>query len=137
MRVVLDTNVLVSSVLSPFGTAAHVVDMWMRGKFVLLSHPLQLNELREVSRRTKLRPSIRPSQAGRLVNRIVANASMPDQLPPVDRSPDPADDFLLALCEAGRADWLVTGDKRDLLFLTKHKNTRIVSLTAFAAMIAH
>ena len=57
---------------------------------------------------------------------------MPDALPYVRRSPDPRDDFLLGLCEAGRADWLVTGDKADLLALKRHRSTRIVTAAAMA-----
>jgi len=45
----------------------------------------------------------------------------------VQRSPDPADDFLLALCEAAQADYLATGDKSHLLALDRHDGTRIVS----------
>jgi hypothetical protein len=56
-------------------------------------------------------------------------------LPHVERSPDPADDFLLALSEAGRADYLVTGDKSGLLALEHHRATRIVSAREFAALV--
>ena len=49
----------------------------------------------------------------------------------VGRNPD---DFLLALSEAGKADYLVTGDKSGLLALEHHKGTRIVSARAFAAL---
>jgi predicted nucleic acid-binding protein len=42
----------------------------------------------------------------------------------VRRSPDPADNFLLALAEAGNADYLVTGDKSGLLALASHKSAR-------------
>ena len=48
-------------------------------------------------------------------------------LPRVDRSPDPKDNFLLALAEAGNADLLVSGDKRDVLALKRHEGTRIVT----------
>jgi predicted nucleic acid-binding protein len=57
-----------------------------------------------------------------------------DPLPRVERSPDPTDDFLLALSEAGDADYLVTGDKSGLLALDRHKATRIVSAREFAAL---
>jgi predicted nucleic acid-binding protein len=57
-------------------------------------------------------------------------------LPRVERSPDPTDDFLLALSEAGKADYLVTGDKSGLLSLTRHRATRIVSARNFAALFA-
>jgi predicted nucleic acid-binding protein len=36
------------------------------------------------------------------------------------------------LCEAGRADWLVTGDKADLLALKRHGTARIVMASVFA-----
>jgi predicted nucleic acid-binding protein len=48
-------------------------------------------------------------------------------LPRIKRSPDPTDDFPLALSEAGRADYLVTGDRSGLLALARHQATRIVS----------
>ena len=44
-----------------------------------------------------------------------------DPLPCVKRSPDPTDDFHLALSVAGKADYLVTGDKSGLLALGRHK----------------
>jgi uncharacterized protein len=54
----------------------------------------------------------------------------------VKRSPDPEDDFLLALSEAGKADYLLTGDKSGLLVLRRHQNTRIISARKFAALFA-
>jgi hypothetical protein len=55
-------------------------------------------------------------------------------LPRVHRSPDPTDDFLLAMSEAGKADYLVTGDKSGFLALARHQITRIVSARHFAAL---
>jgi predicted nucleic acid-binding protein len=66
------------------------------------------------------------------MNQIERLAEMPAALPAVRRSPDPHDDFLLALCEAGRAEWLVTGDKADLLALASHAGTRITAAAALA-----
>jgi len=54
----------------------------------------------------------------------------------VERSPDSTDDFLLALSEGGKADYLVTGDKTGLLALGRHKTTRIVPAKDFAALFA-
>ncbi len=59
---------------------------------------------------------------------------MVGSLPRTERSSDPTDDFLLALCAAGKADYLVTGDKGGLLALRRHKTTRIISARDFAAM---
>lgn len=132
MRVILDTNILLSGLISPGGTPARLIDAWLDGRFTLVSHAIQLEEFRVVSRREKIKALIRPSEAGRLMNQITALADMPAHLPPVERSRDPRDDFLLALCEAGRADWLVTGDKADLLALQHHGSARIVTASEFA-----
>ena len=132
MRVILDTNILLSGLISLTGTPARLVEAWLDRRFTLVSHPLQLDELREVSRRDKIRRLIRPAEAGRLVNQIALVAEMPDALPVVERSNDPRDDFLLALCEAGSADWLVTGDKDDLLALARHGSTRIGTAAVLA-----
>lgn len=56
---------------------------------------------------------------------------MIDRLPLVRRSADTFDDFLLALCEVGRADYLVTGDKAGLLALGTHGGTTILTARAF------
>ena len=132
MRVILDTNILLSGLIAPVGVPGRLIDSWLDRRFTLISHPLQLDEFRAVSRRDKIRALVRSSEAGRLVNQIAALAEMPERLPPVERSRDPRDDFLLALCEAGAADRLVTGDKNDLLVLQRHGAATIVTAAAFA-----
>ena len=52
-------------------------------------------------------------------------------LPHVAISPDPYDNYLLATAITGSADFLVTGDKRDLLSLERVGATRIISVRAF------
>lgn len=63
-------------------------------------------------------------------------AEIVGSLPDVRRSSDPNDDFLLALCEAGNADYLVTGDKSGLLSLKRHRATKIVSARDFADLLS-
>ena len=133
MRVVVDTNIFVSALISEAGAPARLLKAWIGRRFVLVSHARQLDELRNVTRRPKIRALIRPALAGRMVNEIILRAEMPDALPPIERSRDPLDDFLLALCEAGRADRLVTGDKADLLSLERHGRARICTAAALAA----
>jgi putative PIN family toxin of toxin-antitoxin system len=132
VRVVLDTNVLLSGLISPAGPPSLLIDAWLDRRFVLVSHELQLDELREVSRRDKIRALVRASAAGRLVNQIRLLADMPDALPPLSLSPDPRDDFLLALCDAGAVDRLVTGDKAGLLALGRHGRADIVTAARLA-----
>ncbi len=136
MRVVLDTNILVSALISPAGHPAAIYDAWEDGKFTLLICVEQLDELRATLRKPRVAALIKPHKAGRLVNQIKKLADEIGSLPRVKRSADPNDDFLLALSEAGRADYLVTGDKSGLLSLRRHKATQIVSAISFAALFA-
>jgi len=136
MRVILDTNILLSGLISSRGSTGKLVDAWRHRRFTLVSHSIQLEELREVTRREKIRRLIRPAEAGRLINQIAEVAELPDQLPSVARSPDPRDDFLLALCEAAMVDWLVTGDKEDLLALQRHGTTQIITAARLVAILS-
>jgi len=135
VRVILDTNVLLSGLISPGGLPAALIEAWLERRFVLISHALQMDEIREVSRREKIRTLVRSAEVGRLVNQIVLIAEMPSTLPHVRRSPDPRDDFLLGLCEAGQADWLVTGNKADLLALKRHGKSHIVTTAKLAELL--
>lgn len=132
MRVVLDTNILVSGLISSAGNPAAIYSAWEGGKFTLLSSVELIEELRSTLQKPRVADLIKPHKAGRLVNQIKRLAEDVGRLPRVKRSPDPNDDYLLALSEAGQADYLVTGDKGGLLSLQHHKATRIVSARAFA-----
>jgi putative PIN family toxin of toxin-antitoxin system len=136
MRVVLDTNILVSALLIQTGNPAAVYRAWREGHFTLLTCTEHLDELLATLRKPTIAERIKPYKAGGLVNELKKLAECVEALPRVRRSPDPGDDFLLGLCEAGRADYLVTGDKSGLLALEHHKETRIVSARAFAALFA-
>jgi hypothetical protein len=134
MRVVLDTNILVSALIAPAGKPAAIYDAWEDGKFTLLTCAAQLDELGSTLHKPRVGELIKPYKAGRLVNQVKKLAEDIDPLPRVERSPDPTDDFLLALSEAGKADYFVTGDKSGLLALGRHRATRIVSAREFAAL---
>ena len=137
MRVVLDTNILVSALISSAGNPAAIYSAWEDGQFTLLTCAEHLDELRATLQKPRVAELIKPYKAGRLVNQIKRLAEDISPLPQVEgRSPDPMDDFLLALSEAGKADYLVTGDKSGLLVLNRHKATRIISATDFARIIS-
>jgi len=135
MRVVLDTNILISALLVSAGSPAVIYRAWAEGEFTLLSCAEHLDEVRATLRKPAIAQHIKPHNAGSLVNQMRKLAEIVEELPRVRRSPDPNDDFLLALCEAGKADYLVTGDKSGLLALEHHQRTRIVSARSFAALL--
>jgi putative PIN family toxin of toxin-antitoxin system len=135
MRVVLDTNILVSALLIQTGHSAEIYQAWHEGRFTLLTCVAQLHELRATLRKPALAARIKPYRAGGLVNEIRERAEMVRHLPRATLSADPTDDFLLALCEAGKADYLVTGDKGWLLALGRYKNTRVILARAFGPLL--
>ena len=136
MRVVLDTNILVSALLVQLGYPAEIYRALLEGHFTLLTCAEQLDELKATLHKPAIAARIKPYNAGRLVNALKELAETIGPLPRVERSSDPTDDFLLALSEAGKADYLVTGDKSGLLSLSRHRATRIVSARDFAALFA-
>ena len=83
-----------------------------------------------------MRDLIKPAEAGRIINQIRNLAIMIDPVPQMAASPDPADDYLLSAAVSGRADYLVTGDKSDLLALERFKRTRIITIRRFLLALA-
>ena len=136
MRAVLDTNILISALIIQIGNPAAIYRAWREGRFTLLTCAEHLDELSGTLRKPSVAALIKPYKAGGLVNEIRKLAEMVHSLPYVCRSPDPTDDYLLALSEAGGADYLVTGDKSGLLILGRHKGTEIVSARIFAGLFA-
>lgn len=135
MRLVVDTNVLVSALLAGASLPAHLVALWRAGRFDLLTSAQQLDEIARVTRYPRIRARLSPALAGRLVNDVRELAVMLDRLPRVDTSPDPNDNYLLAMAFAGEADFLVTGDKRDLLSLSRFHNSRIVTVRTLLTLM--
>ena len=127
MRVVLDINVLVAALLTQ-GVAAQVVDLWLAGRYTLLTAEVQLREPRRVLR-DKF-PELPRAKVGRLVNLLRRQAEVVARPRPPGLSPDPDDDLLLGIALVGRADCLVNGDKSPLLSL-KVKGLRILSVRSF------
>ncbi len=135
MRVVLDTGVLVASLITSGTPPDRIYRAWRRGRFVLVTSDWQIEEFRRVSRYGKLQRFLRPAEAGRLTNGLRRNAEVLGTLPAVDLSPDPDDNPVLAMAIAGRADYLVTGDRRGLLSIGKPGRFRILAASEFLSII--
>ena len=127
MRIILDTNIIVSGLISEHAAPAQLLNSWADNAFTLVTSTTQITELQSVTHRPSVRPLMTPAHAGRFIDDLHRFATVLDRLPVVDRSGDPNDNFLLAMAEAGAADHLVTGDKRDVLALKRHGNTTIIT----------
>ena len=134
MRLVVDTNILISALLAGTSLPAHLIVLWREGRFDLLTSAEQLDELMRVTRYPKIRERLAPALAGRLINEIRDLAVLLTELPVVTASPDPHDNYLLAMAASGSADFLVTGDKRDLLALRLFEGTKIITVRDFLVL---
>ena len=70
MRVVLDTNIIVSALIAPAGKPAAIIDAWLDGKFTLLTCAAHVDGLRATLQKPRVAELIKPHKAGRLVNQV-------------------------------------------------------------------
>jgi len=131
MRVVLDTGILIAALITTDTPPALIYQAWRKKRFELVTSEWQLGEFRRVSRYPKLRRFLKPSEAGTLVNGLRHQATVFETLPTVELSPDPDDNPVLAMAQTSQAEYLVTGDKEDLLALGAIGATRIVTARRF------
>ncbi len=89
MRVVVDTNVLVSALLHGRSLPFQLIALWRQGKITLITSAEQLEEIRRGTRYPKLRARLNPAVVGRLVNELKGSAIVIENLPDVSVSPDP------------------------------------------------
>jgi putative PIN family toxin of toxin-antitoxin system len=134
MRLILDTNILISALLSPLGAPAQLLDAWERKMFTLVACDALIAEVREVAGRPFFRARLRASAAELLAAGLRDFSVFCRDLPSGPVAPDPKDSYLLALAEAGHAGFLVTGDK-ELLTVKQHQSTRIATPAAMLKLL--
>ena len=109
MKIVLDTNVLVAGLLSPFGPCAEIVRMVSSGDLTLYFDSRILSEYSEVLRRSKFRFQIDKVVA--LLDHIEHRGHIVASSPLLNVLPDPGDQAFLEVAVAGKAVCLVTGNR--------------------------
>lgn len=114
MRVVLDTNVVVSGVFFG-GVPRRILSAWSAGRFALVLSPAVLEEYRRVGHELGRRHPDLVATFEPILTLMAMNALIVDA-PPLDASvsDDPDDDMFLAAALASQTPVIVSGD-RDLL----------------------
>ena len=112
MRVVLDTNVLVSAVLG--GALRTILDRWLEGKFTLVMSDDIMREYHDVLRRPKF--GLPDETVTSIAVQIFHDAEFVTPADEIKAIPDdPSDDKFLAAAIEGHADVIVSGDRHLLL----------------------
>lgn len=135
MRVVLDTNIFLSALISPHGISDKINRLWRAAKFDLVTSIIQLEELRRASRYPKFKTVLQPARVGAMINNL-QHAIILDRFNVKEEAADPADAFLISMSIAGEANYLVTGDKRAGLLQQKNIGwTRVLTPSNFCKSV--
>lgn len=111
MRVVVDTNVLVSGLLKPYGPSAEIVRMTSSGTLQLCHDARVLAEYRDVLHRPKF--GFRPPDVKVFLEQVEKGGYSVSAEPLPRRLPDPDDEMFLEVALAGGVSHLVTGNLSD------------------------
>ena len=123
LRVVLDTNVLLSGIAYPASVPGKIMAAWRHGSINVLLSPYILDELRRVLPRLAHRHGLTLAEIDDLVDVLSIQAEVIEPLPGVEPDLRDVDDqpvlgTLLATLKTSGADYHITGDK-DLLAIAE------------------
>lgn len=129
-RLVIDTNVFVSGIITPQGSPGKILWALEQKKFIFVSSPHIAEEVLRILDSSKIRKAF-PHVDDLLMEAVTEILLFQsDIVSPVERlqlSKDDADNRILEAAVEGNADAIVTGDKADLLILKEVKGIPIIS----------
>jgi uncharacterized protein len=130
-RLVIDANVIVSSVLSAQGKARQTFDLAISTGIVLMSNDV-FAELSEVLLRPKFDRYSNRAKREAFLDELLGLVEFVEITTQIDECRDPKDNKYLELAVSGEADSIVTGDE-DLLVLHSFRQIPIVRIQTFLA----
>lgn len=117
VRIVLDTNILIAALITRATPPDRLYQAWLRGEIEVITSAAQIAEIANVLRRPRLQKLIEPDEAAVLIENMDTRAVILNDPPPVNLSPDPGDNPILAAAIAGKVELIVSGDKKHMLAL--------------------
>jgi putative PIN family toxin of toxin-antitoxin system len=132
LRLVIDTNIIVSAALKPDGLQRTVFLLAMTKPSRLYVTEAIMTEYREVLARPELK--IRKGLRQQFLQLIKNRAQLVAPSRPLQVTRDPGDNRFLECADAARADYLVTGNQRH--FPKFWKKTKVITSREFIAVIA-
>ena len=133
LRVVFDTNVVISAMLLPLSVPRRALDRAVQGGRPLIS-AATTTELDEVIHLPKFDKYLSEEERIEFLTALVHEAELVNVVERVTHCRDPRDNKFLELAVSGRATHIVTGDS-DLLVLHPFRGIIVVSPSAFLALV--
>lgn len=127
MRIVLDTNLVVSALLNGNGPPTELLNQWNDDHYDLVTSAEQFAEFTRVLGYPRVAKYMKPGVADRFLDRVVRAAILVRDLPKIDLSSDPDDNLILATAVAGQVDFLASGDTKHVLPLGDVQGIPIVT----------
>ncbi|MBU1821203.1 MAG: putative toxin-antitoxin system toxin component, PIN family, partial [Bacteroidetes bacterium] len=90
-----------------------------------------ITEISEVSQRDKFKKYVTGEEIELFVEIIIERLIIINPSTVVEDSPDPDDNYLLSIAIDAQAQYIITGDKKDLLALSPYRGIQIVRLQTF------
>jgi uncharacterized protein len=138
-RAVLDSSVLVSAFLTPHGSVVRLLREPIRSRYELcLSEAILAETAETLLTKSRLRryAEYADQDVHDYIRWLLTQAEMvPDAPAPRVVPTDPKDDPIVAAAVTAKADYLITGDRRDLLPLGEHQGIRIIGPRAFLEVL--
>lgn len=140
IRVVLDTNVFVSALLTPDSPPPRILELALEGKLRLVLSPGIIKEIALVWQYPRVKKAMRKrrltlKEVEEAIFKILKTATItPGAVMAEGISRDPADDMILSGAAEGQADFIISGDQ-DLTCLESFEGIRIVNPTTFLRLI--
>jgi len=134
MKVVIDTNDYISALIG-MKHREKLEKVILNKDIEILADLTLLSEIKEVAYRDKFRKYVSIEQVDVFIETLKLRLKPIQVFSEVDVSKDPDDNFLLALAQDGNADYLITGDKSDLLSLESFEGIPIIRLNTFIELI--
>jgi putative PIN family toxin of toxin-antitoxin system len=131
MLVVIDTNILVSALISPSGKEAHIASLVVQQTLLAAVSESILAEYEAVLTRSKF--NFNPAKVTRILYPLRSYSLMVKPTHRLTVSPDDSDNRFLECAEAASADFLITGNKRH--FPDNHRVTTVLTAREFLADI--
>ncbi len=137
MRVVLDTNVIVSGVISPRSYPHQILRYWSQGKFIVVASEAIIAEVIRVLRypRIQERYHLTEEDIKAVINLFANNSQIVEGLYEVQTSRDPDDNMFLACALEGGVDYVVSGDPH-LREIKQYHSIQIISSQQLVKMLS-